>query len=198
MIDLADALKAERPGFIGRQRIEAPLGDKRGAAKRAFTMQGLASSRGLGRGGRSGGARRGDGQPQRCRGRTPRALSFTSRSRRARRYSTRKPRRRNSPKPCRAQSQRRTAAIAARRRRARYGRRHRLDHQTNPGGRREPARRRRSVGGGHRLGVGLHCAGGYPAGAGSCACSRPGQDRTGRSLCRRCRRPHSASISAAA
>src|ERR1700735_4893859 len=41
MNDLAEALKAERPGFIGRQRIEGPLGDKRGAAKRAFTMQGL-------------------------------------------------------------------------------------------------------------------------------------------------------------
>jgi hypothetical protein len=41
MNDLAEALKAERPGFIGRQRIEAPLGDKRGAAKRVFTMQGL-------------------------------------------------------------------------------------------------------------------------------------------------------------
>ncbi len=41
MNDLAQALKAERPGFIGRQRIEAPLGDKRGAAKRVFTMQGL-------------------------------------------------------------------------------------------------------------------------------------------------------------
>jgi hypothetical protein len=41
MNDLAEALKAERPGFIGRQRIEAPLGDKRGAAKRVFTMRGL-------------------------------------------------------------------------------------------------------------------------------------------------------------
>ncbi|MGB6750713.1 MAG: hypothetical protein WBE51_22105 [Xanthobacteraceae bacterium] len=41
MNDLAEALKAERPGFIGRQRIEAPLGDKRGAPKRVFTMQGL-------------------------------------------------------------------------------------------------------------------------------------------------------------
>lgn len=41
MNDLAEALKAERPGFIGRQRIEAPLGDKRGATKRVFTMQGL-------------------------------------------------------------------------------------------------------------------------------------------------------------
>jgi hypothetical protein len=41
MNDLAEALKAERPGFIGRQRIEAPLGDKRGTTKRVFTMQGL-------------------------------------------------------------------------------------------------------------------------------------------------------------
>ncbi len=41
MINLADALKAERPGFIGRQRIEAPLGEKRGVAKQAFTMERL-------------------------------------------------------------------------------------------------------------------------------------------------------------
>jgi hypothetical protein len=41
MNDLAKALKAERPGFIGRQRIEAPLGERRGAAKQAFTMERL-------------------------------------------------------------------------------------------------------------------------------------------------------------
>ncbi|HUI12239.1 MAG TPA: hypothetical protein VL048_02090 [Xanthobacteraceae bacterium] len=41
MTNLADALKAERPGFTGRPRIEAPLGDKRGSPKQAFTMQRL-------------------------------------------------------------------------------------------------------------------------------------------------------------
>jgi hypothetical protein len=41
MNDLAEALKAERPGFIGRQRIEAPLGNKRAVAKQTFTMERL-------------------------------------------------------------------------------------------------------------------------------------------------------------
>ncbi len=41
MVDLAEALKAERPGFAGTPRLDAPLGEKRGAAKRPFTMQGL-------------------------------------------------------------------------------------------------------------------------------------------------------------
>ncbi len=41
MIDLADALKAERPSFTGKPRLEAPLGEKRGTPKRAFTMERL-------------------------------------------------------------------------------------------------------------------------------------------------------------
>jgi hypothetical protein len=41
MIDLVDALKAERPGFMGRPRLEAPLGEKRGAPKQVFTMDRL-------------------------------------------------------------------------------------------------------------------------------------------------------------
>lgn len=41
MIDLAEALKAERPGFTGRPRLEAPLGEKRGTPKQAFTMERL-------------------------------------------------------------------------------------------------------------------------------------------------------------
>jgi hypothetical protein len=41
MVDLAEALKAERPGFAGTPRLDAPLGDKRGGAKRPFTMQRL-------------------------------------------------------------------------------------------------------------------------------------------------------------
>ena len=41
MVDLAEALKAERPGFAGTPRLDAPLGEKRGAAKRPFTMQAL-------------------------------------------------------------------------------------------------------------------------------------------------------------
>ena len=41
MVDLAEALKAERPGFAGAPRLDAPLGEKRGAPKRAFTMDGL-------------------------------------------------------------------------------------------------------------------------------------------------------------
>lgn len=38
MIDLVDALKAERPGFTGKQRLDAPLGDRRSPPKPAFTM----------------------------------------------------------------------------------------------------------------------------------------------------------------
>src|SRR5579863_4624542 len=41
MTNLADALKAERPGFSGKPRLEAPLGEKRGAPKQAFTMDRL-------------------------------------------------------------------------------------------------------------------------------------------------------------
>ncbi len=41
MIDLADALKAERPGFTGKPRLGAPLGEKRAAPKQAFTMDRL-------------------------------------------------------------------------------------------------------------------------------------------------------------
>jgi hypothetical protein len=41
VIDLVEALKAERPGFSGTPRLDAPLGNKRAAAKLAFTMQGL-------------------------------------------------------------------------------------------------------------------------------------------------------------
>lgn len=41
MVDLAEALKAERPGFTGTPRLNAPLGEKRGAARRPFTMQTL-------------------------------------------------------------------------------------------------------------------------------------------------------------
>jgi hypothetical protein len=41
MIDLVDALKAERPGFTGRPRLDAPLGDKRSSPKQAFTMERL-------------------------------------------------------------------------------------------------------------------------------------------------------------
>lgn len=41
MTDLADALKAERPGFTGRLRLDAPLGEKRSAPKPTFTMERL-------------------------------------------------------------------------------------------------------------------------------------------------------------
>jgi hypothetical protein len=41
MIDLADALKAERPGFTGSPRLDAPFGDKRPRPKQAFTMERL-------------------------------------------------------------------------------------------------------------------------------------------------------------
>ncbi len=38
MIDLADALKAERPGFTGRARLDAPLGEKQVRPRQTFTM----------------------------------------------------------------------------------------------------------------------------------------------------------------
>lgn len=41
MIDLVDALKAERPGFTGKPRLDAPLGDRRSPPKPAFTMERL-------------------------------------------------------------------------------------------------------------------------------------------------------------
>ncbi|MFY9692365.1 MAG: hypothetical protein WAK35_01340 [Xanthobacteraceae bacterium] len=41
MIDLVEALKAERPGFTGKPRLDAPLGQKRGAPKQRFTMDRL-------------------------------------------------------------------------------------------------------------------------------------------------------------
>jgi hypothetical protein len=41
VIDLVEALKAERPGFTGTPRLDAPLGNKRAAVKPAFTMQRL-------------------------------------------------------------------------------------------------------------------------------------------------------------